>query len=121
MSDVNCNSTSCYERVCVLRSRDVDYVCHGLDSEIAELMSVKSKHGSGGEYEDGWGPGVCDSDRTPYLQKLIVTLGIESPSTPSRCWPSTTTARPPATCKTRLAFGPQASRTYREEQSIDEN
>ncbi|KZP20289.1 hypothetical protein FIBSPDRAFT_668087, partial [Athelia psychrophila] len=29
-----------------------------LQYEIAELMSVKSKHGSGGEYNEGWEPGV---------------------------------------------------------------
>ncbi len=30
-------------------------------SEIAELMSVKSKHGAGGEFAPDWKPKVCGS------------------------------------------------------------
>jgi hypothetical protein len=60
-------------------------------SEIAELMAVKSKHGSSGEYADGWGPGV----RTPDLRYIWARADYQLPtlaigSTTSRSGPAST-------------------------------
>lgn len=42
-----------------------------MDSEIAELMAVKSKHGAGGEYSPNWVPTVSRRHRPRILPRLV--------------------------------------------------
>jgi hypothetical protein len=89
-------------------------------SEISELMSVKSKHGAGGEYAPDWQPRVsnislsapCDPHHgalpcSPF--PCLTERGTAPSSAPS---PYDRTA--PRTCTSRMARRAQARRTQRE-------
>jgi len=54
-----------------------------LQYEIAELMSVKSKHGSGGEYEDGWGPARPNQPPPPEAGPPPPEAGPPTPAKPA--------------------------------------
>ncbi|KII91907.1 hypothetical protein PLICRDRAFT_38784 [Plicaturopsis crispa FD-325 SS-3] len=55
-----------------------------LQYEIAELMSVKSKHGAGGEYTPDWAPGPSAPPSAPPLDAPPPPPGQDGPVEPAR-------------------------------------
>lgn len=103
MKGVHYNSTFVYLNLWYLTHEHVPR-----DSEIAELMSVKSKHGAGGEYSPEWQPKVCFSLRMTALYWRCDDLWPIGRRASPGSWPTASSPRRASIGSTWMACGTQA-------------